>query len=484
MILDEIEYIGKIKHGKKHGKGKVKYSNISSFEGNWKNGEKNGDGEYSLTLDQFFILGGDNEKDISYQSNDFYSLQYINDKFIKNDLCKMLEGKCLFGIEFFLHYIYIFGGFNGNKSIDDIDRYNFFTNEWENVASLSERRSGCFTVTDTDNYKIYIIGGTQKGDILTLIEEYDILTNSCSNFINSKSKRTCGGAIYYENKIYMYGGLKYTKDNLYLEILDLKTKEIEMKENIMLNIMGAASCFAIMEDKPCIFIACGENEDKEYTNEFFYYDIENEKICDLPQPLHKRKYSSLVKYKENLYLIGGFDGKKIVSNIEIFSLTEKIWKVEKNKIIKKCGSGIIAVENKNFVLKGKWKNNHLQGKGIIYENNCCVSTGNYKKNIKESFFFEMNNEILYDNGIIISEDELKIRQTLKKKKIPEHFKCPISHELMRNPVVTSCGTTYEKENIKKWLKENKIDPLTRQTINDTLISNLILKTLIQDFIEN
>ena len=64
MILDEIEYIGKIKQGKKHGKGIVKYSNISSFEGNWENGEKNGYGEYNLTLEQFFILGGDNEKNI------------------------------------------------------------------------------------------------------------------------------------------------------------------------------------------------------------------------------------------------------------------------------------------------------------------------------------------------------------------------------------------------------------------------------------
>ncbi|KAJ0257361.1 U box domain-containing protein [Hirschfeldia incana] len=38
-------------------------------------------------------------------------------------------------------------------------------------------------------------------------------------------------------------------------------------------------------------------------------------------------------------------------------------------------------------------------------------------------------------------------------KVPEEFLCPLSKEIMRDPVVLTCGQTYERKNIQRWLEE-------------------------------
>ncbi|CBI38099.3 unnamed protein product, partial [Vitis vinifera] len=64
---------------------------------------------------------------------------------------------------------------------------------------------------------------------------------------------------------------------------------------------------------------------------------------------------------------------------------------------------------------------------------------------------------------------------------PVDFRCPISMELMQDPVTISTGVTYERKNIEKWLfsYNNKTCPTTMQRINSFDITpNHTLKRLI------
>lgn len=38
--------------------------------------------------------------------------------------------------------------------------------------------------------------------------------------------------------------------------------------------------------------------------------------------------------------------------------------------------------------------------------------------------------------------------------IPDNFLCPITREIMSEPVVDSCGNTHEKDAIERWLETN------------------------------
>ncbi|KAI3495091.1 hypothetical protein L1887_37240 [Cichorium endivia] len=65
---------------------------------------------------------------------------------------------------------------------------------------------------------------------------------------------------------------------------------------------------------------------------------------------------------------------------------------------------------------------------------------------------------------------------------PQDFRCPISRELMKEPVIISTGVTYERKNIEKWFfsYKKKTCPTTMQSIeNFGVTPNHTLKRLIR-----
>jgi len=75
------------------------------------------------------------------------------------------------------------------------------------------------------------------------------------------------------------------------------------------------------------------------------------------------------------------------------------------------------------------------------------------------------------------------REQLSREVIPASFFCPISHELMKDPViVVETGQTYERSRIEQWLKDNSRDPLTNQQLHKrNLTPNIALRDTIEDF---
>ena len=71
-------------------------------------------------------------------------------------------------------------------------------------------------------------------------------------------------------------------------------------------------------------------------------------------------------------------------------------------------------------------------------------------------------------------------------KIPDSYICPITSELMADPVSTSDGFTYEREAILAWLQGgNSTSPLTGATLaRSDLIPNHALRSAIQQFVES
>jgi len=99
----------------------------------------------------------------------------------------------------------------------------------------------------------------------------------------------------------------------------------------------------------------------------------------------------------------------------------------------------------------------------------------------------------HSRGRGMREDEQQDNQTGRKKKhrsqrkqsksrrrVPEEFKCGITKEVMKDPVIVSpLGHSYEREVIKGWIKTHGSDPISRKaaTLKD-VIPNRALKGLI------
>ncbi|RZC75744.1 hypothetical protein C5167_000819 [Papaver somniferum] len=74
----------------------------------------------------------------------------------------------------------------------------------------------------------------------------------------------------------------------------------------------------------------------------------------------------------------------------------------------------------------------------------------------------------------------------KSLAVPDDFRCPISLEMMRDPVTVSTGQTYERGCIEKWVEAGHVTcPKTQQSLtNLTLTPNYVLRSLISKWCES
>nr|XP_043606700.1 U-box domain-containing protein 19-like [Erigeron canadensis] len=94
--------------------------------------------------------------------------------------------------------------------------------------------------------------------------------------------------------------------------------------------------------------------------------------------------------------------------------------------------------------------------------------------------------VLFEHSVVENQDDgifrgnnLEILSCLN----PEDFRCPISLELMTDPVIVSTGQTYDRVSIEKWLKSgNLICPKTGEKLATTeLVPNLNLRKVIHQY---
>lgn len=106
----------------------------------------------------------------------------------------------------------------------------------------------------------------------------------------------------------------------------------------------------------------------------------------------------------------------------------------------------------------------------------------YFKNYFKNYFSKLGIDIYFDNYYDIKN----IIHQIKKKSflsILDNLICPISKQILSEPVITSNGSLYEKTEISRWLLFNNNDPLTKMQISNNLIFIRPLKNVI-DIITN
>lgn len=77
-----------------------------------------------------------------------------------------------------------------------------------------------------------------------------------------------------------------------------------------------------------------------------------------------------------------------------------------------------------------------------------------------------------------------LRLQRKKREVPDYLCGKISFEIMRDPVITPSGITYDREDIEEHIRRvGHFDPITRQPLTaDQLISNLAMKEVVDAYL--
>ena len=63
--------------------------------------------------------------------------------------------------------------------------------------------------------------------------------------------------------------------------------------------------------------------------------------------------------------------------------------------------------------------------------------------------------------------------------VPDQFVCPISHDIMLDPVSAADGHTYGRRGIAAWLSTHNTSPLTGEVLEDKGCTSLVLNALDQ-----
>jgi STIP1 family protein 1 len=93
---------------------------------------------------------------------------------------------------------------------------------------------------------------------------------------------------------------------------------------------------------------------------------------------------------------------------------------------------------------------------------------------------EMDAMVAYVEHVFAS-----VEQDMHPGDVPEYFVCPVSMEIMHDPVTTPNGVSYERSCIEQHLRANgPVDPLTRKRLTlDMLRPNTALREAIQDYLD-
>jgi hypothetical protein len=80
----------------------------------------------------------------------------------------------------------------------------------------------------------------------------------------------------------------------------------------------------------------------------------------------------------------------------------------------------------------------------------------------------------------------KAVKIVEEKTIPPEFLCPITCEVMKEPIILEDGFTYEYSAISKWLKKSVLSPMTNLNLSPpiVMIPNRSLKSMIEKFNES
>ncbi len=107
-------------------------------------------------------------------------------------------------------------------------------------------------------------------------------------------------------------------------------------------------------------------------------------------------------------------------------------------------------------------------------NQCCGNSDASKKASFEELYEPLHSVLL----------EYRKRYEDRMKSIPDGFLCPITQDIMKDPVMLVDGHSYERKAIVDWLQRSNRSPLTNEVLVDRtiMIDNYALKSAIGNYL--
>ena len=167
------------------------------------------------------------------------------------------------------------------------------------------------------------------------------------------------------------------------------------------------------------------------------------------------------------------------------ALSEKWWRpymYMENAIIEEAFSNNLQSVNINIPNCGMFTVKFIQDHMYASQYSCKSYKNKFVRRVIKTVG-ELKN--ILDNLEPLPINIYKLINTIPEETIPPEFICSITQDIMRNPVKTVDGHTYDKPGILRWFETKNTSPLTGLPIpSKSLIPNKDLHTKIEKFIND
>ncbi len=170
----------------------------------------------------------------------------------------------------------------------------------------------------------------------------------------------------------------------------------------------------------------------------------------------------------------------------LMKLEDKWWKpylFEQNKIIEKAFSENLQTTTITLPFNNSIRN-------IIFQPDSCIGRQQNETGTKVRII--RRNIITIKKLIELLEKENKkvvepgdLSNYINENEIPHEFYCSISQDIMKDPVKTIDGFTYDRVSIQKWFENSSKSPLTGLNLSSKILTpNVELKNQIEEFCDS
>ena len=130
-------------------------------------------------------------------------------------------------VAFYDSFIYLIGGYDGNRSLSSVERFDFLTKKWENMKPMLDRRTSLNAITIIDkDPSIYVIGGIKNNHLMNSVDMYNIRSNQWTRHGELMYGRSGSQSFLLQNRedILILGGMG-SSVILQIEIYNIKSKK-------------------------------------------------------------------------------------------------------------------------------------------------------------------------------------------------------------------------------------------------------------------
>ena len=94
-------------------------------------------------------------------------------------------------------------------------------------------------------------------------------------------------------------------------------------------------------------------------------------------------------------------------------------------------------------------------------------------------------QVMLDRMMTPPIDPTELSEVMPSSSIPHHFFCPITQDVMNDPVKTVDGMCYDRPAIERWFTMSSTSPLTGLPLaSKALVPHVTLREQIQSFIDS